>query len=314
MTLSEKRVQMQGIIQNLENNLNIATEKYLISGDPIHGAEIEMYGKKLKAARDEVWDHERFLAGVSIRNNMKLLSIGYGFVGSAVGDHIKDHVKEHIIIDPKFNDNKIEDHADAEAAIVCLPTPTVDGKCDDSLVRSVVDKLISVNPDIKILLKSTLTPDQLMDYPINVTYNPEFLRAAHAKEDYANQKFMIIGGFDRPYWHRVFLYFDDLEIVRTDRNTACMVKYFHNTWLAMKVAYFHEIYDLRGGDYDHEDTIEILSRFENVGSSHMAAPNSEGKLGYSGHCFPKDTKAFYDYTGSEILKRVIEVNERLLNK
>lgn len=312
--LSEKRIQMQGIIQNLENNLNIATEKYLTTGEEVYGVEIEMYGKKLKAARDEVWDHERILNGKEIRDNLKLLSVGYGFVGSAVGDHIKDHIKEHVVIDPKFTDNKIQDHADADAAIVCLPTPTIDGVCDDSLVRQTVTELLNCNPDMKILLKSTLTPEQLETYPQNVTYNPEFLRAATAREDYANQKFMIIGGFDRPFWHRVFLYFDGLEIVRTDRNTACMVKYFHNTWLAMKVAYFHEIFDRMGNKYDHDETIEILAKFENMGPSHMAAPNSEGNLGYSGYCFPKDTEAFYDYTGSEILKKVIEVNERLLSQ
>jgi UDP-glucose 6-dehydrogenase len=312
--LSEKRIQMQGIIQNLENNLNIATEKFLRTGDPTHSAEIDMYGKKLKAARDEVWDYERNLAGIEIRKNLKLLSVGYGFVGGAVGDHIKNHVKEHVIIDPKFSDEKISDHADAQAAIVCLPTPTVDGKCDDSLVRDVINELIAVNPEIKILLKSTLSPEQLESYPINVTYNPEFLRAASAREDYANQQFMIIGGGDRPFWHRVFLYFDGLEIIRTDRGAACMVKYFHNTWLAMKVAYFHEVFDLVGDKYDHDETIEILSKFENVGPSHMVAPNSEGNLGYSGHCFPKDTEAFFDYTGSQILERVIEVNKGLMKK
>ena len=76
---------------------------------------------------------------------------------------------------------------DADAAIVCLPTPTVDGVCDD-LVRQTVTELLNCNPNMKILLKSTLTPEQLETYPQNVTYNPEFLRAATAREDYANQK------------------------------------------------------------------------------------------------------------------------------
>jgi UDP-glucose 6-dehydrogenase len=57
--------------------------------------------------------------------------------------------------------------------------------------------------------------------------------------------------------------------------------------------------------------IDILAKFENIGPSHMQAPNDEGLLGYGGHCFPKDTQAFYDFTNSDIMKQVIEVNNRL---
>jgi UDPglucose 6-dehydrogenase len=64
-------------------------------------------------------------------------------------------------------------------------------------------------------------------------------------------------------------------------------------------------------EYDHESMINILSKFENVGPSHMSAPNDEGKLGYGGHCFPKDTQAFLDFSNSEIIKQVIKTNEKL---
>lgn len=311
--LSEKRKQMQGIIQNIENNLDIAVEQYSKTGDPSYQFQIDHYGKELKRLRDEVWDHERELQGQDIRDNMTLMSVGYGFVGSAVGEHIAPHIKRHIIVDPAFNENTIEQYAaECEAAVVVLPTPTVDGKCDDSLIRDTIERLNKANPGIKILLKSTVPPDQLQFYPDNVTYNPEFLRAATAKEDYENQEFIILGGFDRAYWHRVFLYMGK-EVLRTDRTTASMVKYMHNTWLAMKVAYFHEVYQRMGKYYDHNEMIEILAKFKNMGPSHMMAPNDMGGLGYSGYCFPKDTEAFYEFTGSEILERVIEVNRHLLD-
>lgn len=307
MPFSDKRIQMQGIIQNIENNLDIAIEQFTKTGSPEYQFQIDHYGKELGRLRTEVWDHERELDGQEIRNRMKLLSVGYGFVGSAVGEHIKSHVREHVIIDPAINENKISDHADAEAAIVCLPTPSVNGRCDDSLVTGVIAELLTANPDMKILLKSTLPPDQLQFYPDNVTYNPEFLRAATAAQDYENQPFIILGGLDRAYWHRVFLYMGK-EVIRTDRTTASMVKYMHNTWLAMKVAYFHEVYQRMGKYYDHNQMIDILAKFENIGPSHMAVKDG---LGFGGHCFPKDTEAFYEFTGSEILKRVIEVNNHL---
>lgn len=314
--LSEKRKQMQGIIKNIENNLDIAIEQFGKTGDAGYEFQIKHYSSQLKQLRDEVWDHERMLQGETIRKNLKLLVVGHGFVGKAVADHIEPHVKQVVRIDPAFFTDSIADHPDADAAIIAVPTPQgADGECDDSIVRSVIDQLNNATDGkIKILLKSTVSPERISHYPDNVTYNPEFLRAKTAAEDFANQKFMVLGGLDRAYWHRVFLYIPGIEVLRTDRITSSMVKYMHNTWLAMKVAYFHEIYNRVGQYYNHADMIEILSRFENVGPSHMQAPNDEGQLGYSGYCFPKDTAAFHKFTGSEILERVIAVNNDLNKK
>lgn len=313
MTTLTKREKLSGIIKNVENNLDIAIQQYVMTGgNDGNRFQIDYYSGELKRLRDEVRDEERYLEGVAIRANLKLLSVGYGFVGKAAGDHIAPHIKQHIIIDPLYGNERIEDHADAEAAIVAVPTPTVNGVCDDSVIVDVVTRLIAANPEIKILLKSTITPDQLEKLPANVTYNPEFLRAKTAAADFANQKVFILGGSNKAWWHRVFSYINGVEFIRTDRTTASMVKYMHNTWLAMKVAYFHEIYSLVGDTYKHDELISILSNFENIGPSHMAM-NDEGKLGYGGHCFPKDTEAFLAYTGSEILQKVIEINKKLID-
>jgi len=66
-----------------------------------------------------------------------------------------------------------------------------------------------------------------------------------------------------------------------------------------------------GNEYNHETMINILSKFENIGPSHMSAPNDEGGLGYSGHCFPKDTEAFLEFSDSDILRQVIKTNNKL---
>ena len=87
----------------------------------------------------------------------------------------------------------------------------------------------------------------------------------------------------------------------------------HNCWLAMKVAFFHDMYSRLDKSIDYDRMIEILGLFENIGPSHMQAPNDEGKLGYGGHCFPKDVQAFYNYTDSGILEKIIDTNRRLKN-
>ena len=239
-----------------------------------------------------------------------ILVVGCGFVGETVAKSLQESGQPVIRIDPKYNDNTIEMYTDTIGlkAIVCVPTPTVDGVCDDSMIRNVLEEL----GDIPVLLKCTVPPNMLETYPENVTYNPEFLRAKTAEEDFKNQKHFIVGGTSEncKIWTSLFSYLN-VEFIETDRTTASMVKYVHNSWLATKVAFFHEIMNNVGDKYNHEEMINVLGKFVNIGPSHMSAPNEDGGLGFGGHCFPKDTEAFLDFTDSEILRKVIEVNNKL---
>ena len=107
-------------------------------------------------------------------------------------------------IDPKYNDNKISDyiHMNDLGAVVAVPTPTVDGLCDDSIVREVLEEL----GDIPVLLQSTVLPDIVESYADSVSYNPTFLRAKTAEEDFDNQKHFIIGGTSdsTTMWKNIF--------------------------------------------------------------------------------------------------------------
>ncbi len=235
-----------------------------------------------------------------------LMIIGCGFVGGTIADSLEKSGIEVVRIDPRLNDNKIRDYKHAKGAIICLPTPTVNGKPDDSIISQVVDGLGS---DMKVLIKSTILPNQLEKYKDNVTYSPEFLREKYAKDDYKKQKICIWGGKQKEtsWWINEFKDYHKTNIV-TDRTTASMVKYIHNSWLATKVAFFHELYSKLYDGTDYEQMTGILSMFENIGPSHMKVE----KLGYDGSCFPKDVEAFTNFTGSNILKKVMEVNDELV--
>ena len=254
-----------------------------------------------------------------------ILVVGCGFVGQTVAKSLEDDGQEVVRIDPKYNNNKIADYKDkAVCAIVAVPTPTSNDKdspyyggCDDSIIKEVLDEL----GPIRTLLKCTVPPDMLDKYPKNVTYNPEFLRAKTAQQDWDSQKFFILGGEPEEceWWARKFAYlpkqkYNFLDVTRfifTDRKTASAIKYMHNCWLAMKVAFFHDMYNRLDKSIDYDKMIEVLGMFENIGPSHMKAPNDEGKLGYGGHCFPKDVQAFCNYTDSGILEKIIDTNRRL---
>ena len=235
-----------------------------------------------------------------------ILVIGCGFVGETVATSLERNGYVVGRVDPKL-ETDLSSFSNYQSAIICLPTPTVDGKCDDSLIRFIIGKL----GDTPILLKSTVPPDLISLYPDNVSYYPEFLRAAHAYEDFKNQKIMVLGGEHSQlfYWKHVFSYIE-ANVLETDRHTASMVKYMHNVWLATKVAFFHEIYSLVP-EANFYSMVNILAQFPNIGPSHMMAPNNEGGLGFGGYCFPKDTEAFLEFSDSEILRKAIEVNNKL---
>ena len=234
-----------------------------------------------------------------------ILVIGCGHVGGTIADSLEEHNVEVVRIDPRYNDNKIKDYLNADGAIICLPTPTVNGKPDDSIIKRVVYGL----GDMQILIKSTILPNQINKYKDNVTYSPEFLREKHAKEDFENQKFCIWGGTDLNvgFWLNQFKRLDKQNVV-TDRATASMIKYVHNCWLAIKVTFFHDLKRKLSKDVNYNQMTSILSMFENIGPSHMEAE----KLGYGGSCFPKDVEAFKNYTSSEILETIMKVNNTLL--
>ena len=229
-----------------------------------------------------------------------ILVIGCGHVGNTIANRLSNVIK----IDPKLNENKIEDFI-FDGAVICLPTPTIDGKCDDSLIEETIDRL----GDTRILIKSTVLPNKLEKYGDNVVYSPEFLREEHAEEDYEKQNNVIWGGVRHQidWWINKF-HSEHKNNIIMNRKDASVVKYIYNCFLATKVALFHEIYSKLDSSYNYNDIINTLAEFKNIGPSHMKVRD----LGYDGSCFPKDMEAFANFLDSEILKNVIKVNQDLI--
>lgn len=229
---------------------------------------------------------------------MKLIVAGYGFVGKAVVSALEPK-NEIVIVDPKYTENKITEHQDAEGLIICVGTPTLDhGGCDP---KSIVDILDHTPIHIPVLIKSTVTPavvETLKELFSEhwIVYSPEFLRAKTAKQDFLNQKYMVIGGEDPDYyWQSIFQ--ESLPNCRmfltcTDKE-ASVIKYASNSFLALKTSYFNQLYDIclnTGMDFDA--VRQIVAYDTRIGAGHTMVPGPDGERGWGGHCFPKDTKAF----------------------
>ena len=238
---------------------------------------------------------------------MRLAVIGCGFVGGTIADALENAGNDVVRIDPKYNDNKIEDFVNKiDGAVICLPTPTIHGEQNLTLI----DKTVLTLRNVRTLIKSTILPNMLEVYEENVVYSPEFLREAHAKKDFKNNEHVLWGGLrsEADWWIDRFECHHKTNVIMNKKD-ASTIKYVYNCFLATKVAFFHELYSKLDKSYNYHMITNTLADFENIGPSHMRVK----ELGYDGSCFPKDMEAFANFLDSEILKNVIKVNKDLVS-
>ena len=245
----------------------------------------------------------------------KILIIGHGFVGQAV-DYGFSHPKiEKTIVDPKYDTNL--DNIDStiyDCAFVCVPTPMGDsGAIDSSIIDSTVDKL--KERDILVVVKSTVTPDIVANWPKNVVYNPEFLTEKSANEQFVDPAFHILGG-EKWATDKVEELYNKYSLCspcpsyHMSREEASFVKYSINTFLAMKVTFFNQLYDVIGDtDANFATIIKAVGADDRISPSHTKVPGFDGKQGFGGACFPKDVSAFINYNKQlTLLKEAAIIN------
>jgi len=249
---------------------------------------------------------------------MKLTLIGYGFVGKAVYELLKNHY-DIKIVDPTYNNNEIQD--DSDGYIVCVPTPsTVTGVCDMSIVESVIKECPNSKP---ILIKSTISLEgwkQLETYNKEITFSPEFLTAANANEDFKNQDKMLFGGGNKEFWNDVFIECKAFNPIYATVEELILTKYLRNSFLATKVAFFNEAFNLcETAGIDYNQVKALVGMDDRITHSHMQVPGPDGERGFGGACFPKDTKALL-HSAEEIgcslliLESAVKSNQQLRSK
>jgi len=228
--------------------------------------------------------------------------IGQGFVGNAIYQKFKNYfeVKTFDLDESKCNSSE-QETLDNEIIFICLPTPMKsDGRCETSIVEKAVKRCAEFGVAKTVVIKSTVTPGTTAKINslyknLDVVFNPEFLTEANALEDFNNQNRIILGG-PRPSTTKLkTIYrkaFPEAHIVKTGSTHAEMVKYVTNTFLATKVSFANEIYEICNGlDLDYDKVIEYATFDKRLGKSHWAVPGPDGDLGFGGHCFPKDLSA-----------------------
>ncbi|MEM7502615.1 MAG: nucleotide sugar dehydrogenase [Pseudomonadota bacterium] len=196
-------------------------------------------------------------------------------------------------------------------SLVCVGTPSNEnGSLDLRYVESVcgeIGQAIAAKSDRHVIvMRSTMLPGTMRELVIptlekhsgktagqdfSVCNNPEFLREGTAVYDYYNPPKTVIGELQPGDGDEIADIYSDLDapLIRTDVNTAEMVKYVDNVWHAVKVGFANEIGSIcRELSLDGQAVMDIFCQDEKLNiSSYYLRPG----FAFGGSCLPKDLRA-----------------------
>ena len=257
---------------------------------------------------------------------MRIGIIGLGTVGRAIQRGFEGH-HEIFIHDPKLG-TKLTDVTDnCDAAYIAVPTPTDDetGRCDTSIVRSVLEALPD---DFSAIIKSTVIPGTSQvfhdEFPsLRIACSPEFIRAESADEDFKTQEILVVGTHHEDLANLVLKHHNDSgillegEFFHVSPTEAEIAKYAKNSFYAMKVIFGNHFQRLANNlDQDWGVVKRIITHPQERGIVDSHLDEIQGKMGYGGSCLPKDTiaiRAKFEELGLEagLLDSVLSDNKTL---
>ena len=219
---------------------------------------------------------------------------------------------------------------ESQVVMICVNTPSLDsdGSADLTDVLDVTKQVAkSIADTTVVVIKSTVpvgTGQKIKnliesvnpDADIHVASNPEFLSEGTSVHDFMNPSRIVIGvesNEARKILRELYLPFilQDVPIVDTNLETAEMIKYASNAFLATKISFINEIADLcELTGVDVRGVAHGIGLDKRIGNEHLRAGP-----GYGGLCFPKDTIALVQTArnaGSpiRIVEQVVEINDQ----
>ena len=207
------------------------------------------------------------------------------------------------------------DHGQAiretEVSFICVGTPSdTNGKLDLRYIRRVCQEIGEALKEKGarhvVVVRSTILPGTMREIVIpilekssgkkagsdfGVCHNPEFLREGSAVRDFKCPPKTVIGEFDRASGDQLASLYQkiDAPVIRTDLETAEMVKYTDNCWHALKIGFANEIGNLCDSfTIDADKVMEIFCQDKklNISSAYLRPG-----FAFGGSCLPKDLRA-----------------------
>jgi GDP-mannose 6-dehydrogenase len=198
-----------------------------------------------------------------------------------------------------------------DLVLVCVGTPSQpNGGIDLKYIRRVCEQ---IGTTLKhhhgapvIVMRSTMLPGTMRDVVIplleknsnkrageefGVCVNPEFLREGTAVHDYFHPPKTVIGEMNRASGDLLAALYAKMPgpMIRTDIQTAEMVKYADNVWHALKVGFANEIGNIcKAVEVDAHRVMEIFCEDRKLNlSPYYLKPG----FAFGGSCLPKDVRA-----------------------
>ncbi|MFY9457644.1 MAG: hypothetical protein WAP23_01810, partial [Candidatus Spechtbacterales bacterium] len=212
---------------------------------------------------------------------------------------------------------------------LCLPTPYSKrqkmGVYRGADISAIEENLAKFPRGRIAVIKSTVPPGATTylakKFPkIKILFNPEFLTAAYAKEDFAFPDKQILG-YTNPQTkkiaEKIMPILPRAQSLILPAVEAEIIKYMLNTYYAHKVVFANQIYDICqkvGADYTR---VKLGFTYDKrINDSHFDVWHG-GFRGYAGACLPKDTKTFIQFAQDlgidlKLHKTVDRLNEQLL--
>jgi len=226
--------------------------------------------------------------------------------------NLRNGLKKKLIIDNDFSLIK-----DCDLIFVSVGTPQqTDGSIELSMIKNAVGEIgetIAKNKKKSIIfIKSTITPGTLQNVilPIleqkskkkagkefGLISNPEFLQESSAIQDTKFPHVVVLGGYQTNYMKKAKNFFSKLHpnvpIIETNHQTAEMIKYANNSFLATKISFINQLanicQNIPGANID--DIAQTIGLDPRIGKLFLNAGP-----GYGGSCLPKDVKAIMSFS------------------
>jgi len=261
------------------------------------------------------------------KKNVRIAIIGQGYVGKAFKELVKEYY-EIVTYDPLFDSVYPKDDIDScQLAVICVPTPMGEnGKCDVSIVEAAIERLSNLH----IMIKSTISPgttDLLRQKTgKNITFSPEYIgESTYFNPVHQTMKetpFLIVGGpvAEAEYLFNIFepIMGPYAHYFKCSAIEAEVIKYMENSFLATKVTFVNEFYEIAkafGADWHTIREGWLLD--ERIGRAFSSV--FAEKRGFGGKCLPKDVNSIVSAVekqgySPDLLKQVLKSNELFQGK
>jgi UDPglucose 6-dehydrogenase len=240
-------------------------------------------------------------------------------------------------ITKKFSvSSEISELKNCKLVFVAVGTPQLkNGKINLSMIKQVSKtigkemKYFKKNPII--IIKSTIIPGttknviipilekesgKKVDKDFGVITNPEFLRESNAIEDTMNPHIVVLGSKKNNYRNYLKKIYKKnhptVPIIETNNQTAEIIKYANNSFLATKISFINQIASICEtiSDANVQDVASAIGLDPRIGNLFLQAGP-----GYGGSCLPKDVKAMINFSKNQgvnsiLFKAVEEVNQQ----